>query len=198
MAQHLLLSYNKSFAAILRGQHQGKGVRWAGQPAGQPAAGAGLGKRRLAHPTPAGPHAATRPFRRPSPRPAFPCSGGAQAMTLLSSNPAVRELLVRPLAIRMVSLRRYIDQSMQSVGSLPKPPPAKATSKVTPEAMAAAAGPSAADLSGMDAADVDSIGALGGGAAAEAAERLEEEERPTRLQRFASTMQQVVGNSLAL
>lgn len=27
--QHLLLGYNKSFAAILRGQHEGKGLRWA-------------------------------------------------------------------------------------------------------------------------------------------------------------------------
>lgn len=25
--QHLLLSYNKSFAAVLRGQHEGKGIR---------------------------------------------------------------------------------------------------------------------------------------------------------------------------
>lgn len=27
--QHLLLSYNQSFAAVLRAQHAGKGLRWA-------------------------------------------------------------------------------------------------------------------------------------------------------------------------
>ncbi len=28
VSQHLLLSYNKSLAAILRGQHEGKSIRW--------------------------------------------------------------------------------------------------------------------------------------------------------------------------
>lgn len=39
------------------------------------------------------------------------CSGGAEAVALLAANPAVRELLVRPLAIRHASLRRYIQRS---------------------------------------------------------------------------------------
>lgn len=117
-------------------------------------------------------------------------------MTLLSSNPAVRALLVGPLNFRMVSLRRFIDQSLASVGSLPKPPPAKAPSLVTPEAMAAAAGPSTADLSGMDAVDAADSTAAGPAAAASAEE--EEEQRPTPLQRFASTVHQVMQGTLGL
>ena len=35
-------------------------------------------------------------------------SGGETAVALLAANPAVRELLLRPLAIRQASLRRYI------------------------------------------------------------------------------------------
>ncbi|KAL4458650.1 hypothetical protein ABPG75_013515 [Micractinium tetrahymenae] len=59
--QHLLLSYNQSFAAVLRAQHAGKRL-----------------------------------------------SGGPQATALLAACPAVRELLVKPLAIRHASLKRFI------------------------------------------------------------------------------------------
>ncbi|KAL4429353.1 hypothetical protein ABPG77_005127 [Micractinium sp. CCAP 211/92] len=59
--QHLLISYNQSFAAVLRAQHAGKGL-----------------------------------------------SGGHQALALLAASPAVRELLVKPLAIRHASLKRFI------------------------------------------------------------------------------------------
>lgn len=62
--QHLLLSYNQSFAAVLRAQHAGKGLR-----------------------------------------------GGPQAVALLAARPAVRELLVKPLAIRHASLKRFIHAS---------------------------------------------------------------------------------------
>lgn len=59
-----------------------------------------------------------RPGAHPSPlnRPSLPglprcracCSGGDQATAQLAACPAVRELLVKPLAIRHASLKRFI------------------------------------------------------------------------------------------
>lgn len=72
---------------------------------------------------------------------------------LLTSNPAVRELLVRPLAIRMVSLRRYIHNSLPSVPEAAHPFGGSAATAGEPQAMAAAAGRKEADLSGMGEGD---------------------------------------------
>lgn len=36
------------------------------------------------------------------------CSGGAEAVTLLAANPAVRELLLKPLAMQPASLRCHL------------------------------------------------------------------------------------------
>lgn len=106
VSQHLLLSYNKSLAAILRGQHEGKSI-----------------------------------------------SGGVEAFAVLTSNPAVRELLVRPLAIRMVSLRRYIHRSLPSVPESVQRFGSTTDTAGKPEATAAAAGHKEADLSGMGEGD---------------------------------------------
>ncbi|PRW59946.1 alpha beta-hydrolase [Chlorella sorokiniana] len=138
VSQHLLLSYNKSLAAILRGQHEGKSI-----------------------------------------------SGGVEAFALLTSNPAVRELLVRPLAIRMVSLRRYIHQSLPSVPEAAHPFGSSEAMAGEPEAMAAAAGRKEADLSGMGEGDD------------EAAVVQEGQDGPlTGMQRLASTVREMAQGML--
>lgn len=76
-----------------------------------------------------------------------------EAFAELTSNPAVRELLVRPLAIRMVSLRRYIHRSLPSVPESVHRFGSTTDTAGKPEATAAAAGRKEADLSGMGEGD---------------------------------------------
>lgn len=122
----------------------------------------------------------------PSP-PALPLprSGGVEALALLTSNPAVRELLVRPLAIRMVSLRRYIHSSLPSVPEATHPFGSAAATAGEPQAMAAAAGRKEADLSGMGEGDD------------EAAVPREAQDGPlTGMQRLASTVREMAQGML--
>ncbi len=122
------------------------------------------------------------------PPPALRClprSGGVEALALLTSNPAVRELLVRPLAIRMVSLRRYIHSSLPSVPEAAHPFGSAAATAGEPQAMAAAAGRKEADLSGMGEGDD------------EAAVPREAQDGPlTGMQRLASTVREMAQGML--
>lgn len=92
---------------------------------------------------------------------------------------------MRPLAIRAVSLRRYIDASMPT-----KARPAPSV-RLAPEVVAAA-GPEHADLSGVD-------GGADDASDAEAAADEEGSQRPPKgMQRLASTARQVMQDTLAL
>lgn len=108
-----------------------------------------------------------------------------EATALLASNQAVRELLVRPLAIRMASLRRYIHSSLPSVGPVPHPFGCTAGVAGAPADMAAAAGAKGTDLSGMG------DGADGAPVAPDAEDR-----PPNRLQRLASTVREMAQGTL--
>lgn len=125
VAQHLLTAYNASLAAVLRGQCEGKGITCVRAHGGRGTCTAPL------------PLVAWPLGCRHAPSPGSPLlppllcnSGGPQALVLLAANPATRELLVRPLAIRPQSLRRYLGSSSAAAA----PPPGPTTLGV-PETM---------------------------------------------------------------
>ena len=161
VSQHLLLSYNKSFAAVLRSQHEGKGVRcvavWSvGRVNRAPAAPC------CARACCASQQGTQGSRRRPLRLYFSSCrSGGTQAMALLAANPAVRELLVRPLAIRLGSLRRYIESASADAGGKAGSGALQRLPMTAPGVMPAPG--SEGDLSGLPGA-----GGGGGGAAARA------------------------------
>lgn len=138
--QHLLLSYNQSFAAVLRAQHAGKVLRWANTRCGgleYPGIVlqgwlAARQDRRQRTPMLPGPALSFVPWSIVH-HCCSRCSGGPQATALLAACPAVRELLLKPLAIRHASLKRFILASGGSdtrgtagaagAGQMPRPSP---------------------------------------------------------------------------
>lgn len=111
-------------------------------------------------------------------------------MALLAANPAVRELLIKPLAIRQASLLRYTGAASGAAGRPKRPLPAAAavSAAAAPQVVVAGAGllPGAeADLSGD---------ALGGS-------ELEQEASEGQLagmQRMASTVVAAVQDTFSL
>ena len=214
VAQHLLTAYNASLAAVLRGQHEGKGTRCARRPPARVWGAPCVGRTRCGAHLVWGAPCVGRPLcaatalfllgctswclpgsvglllTHAHAKPARPRnSGGPQAMALLAAHPATRELLLRPLAIRPQSLRRFL------VGAAPAAAAAAGAAGVDHEGLGAAGSDAAAAAAPAkqhmevvveepaDGADEDDAAA--GGPAGEGSP----ERQPSTLRRLATTLE---------